>query len=183
MMLNFEQLSYNKKDALLISMTDVTSFKRIEKELQEHASRDVLTGLFNRRAGIQFIEDLLQQGKHPFCLCFVDANNLKHVKDKFGHNEGDQIIQLIASTIASTLTGDGCLFRHGGDEFIILLPKKPQDKLTYLDGDKIKRYPIAASFGTHDYAPGSTLTLSEMIDIADQEMYKSKQQHKEAPFQ
>lgn len=39
MMLNFELLSYNKKDALLISMTDVTSFKRIEKELQEHASR------------------------------------------------------------------------------------------------------------------------------------------------
>lgn len=121
-------------------------------------------------------------------------NNLKHVNDKFGHNEGDQLVQLIASTIASTLTGDGCLFRHGGDEFIILLPKKVrpqaeeflkklQDKLTYIDGAKIKRYPIAASFGIHDYAPGSTLTVSEMIDIADQEMYKSKQQHKEAQFQ
>lgn len=108
--------------------------------------------------------------------------------------EGDQLIQLIASTIASTLTGDGCLFRHGGDEFIILLPKKVrpqaeeflkklQDKLTYIDGAKIKRYPIAASFGIHDYAPGSMLTVSEMIDIADQEMYKSKQQHKEAQFQ
>lgn len=175
-------------------MTDVTSFKRIEKELQEHASRDVLTGLFNRRAGIQFIEDLLQQGKHPFCLCFVDVNNLKHVNDKFGHNEGDQLIQLIASTIASSLTGDGHLFRHGGDEFIILLPekirhqaveflKKLQDKLTYLDGAKIKRFPVAASFGIHDYAPGSTLTDSELIDIAEQELYKSKQQHKEAQFQ
>ncbi|WP_176465817.1 GGDEF domain-containing protein [Virgibacillus sp. 7505] len=103
------------------------------------------------------------RGKHPFCLCFVDVNNLKHVNDKIELYEGDQLVQLIASTIASTLTGDGCLFRHGGDEFIILLPKKVcpqaeeflkklQDKLTYLDGDKIKRYPIAASFGIHDYA-------------------------------
>lgn len=194
MMLNFELLSYNKKDALLISVTDVTSFKRIEKELQEHASRDVLTGVFNRRAGIQFIEDLLQQGKDPFCLCFVDVNNLKRVNDEHGHNEGDQLIQLIASTITLTLTEDEYLFRHGGDEFIILLPQKVRqqaeeflvklhEKLTRLNDSKIKAYPITASFGIHDYAPGSTLTVTEMIEIADQEMYKSKQQLKEAQFQ
>ncbi|MFJ6412241.1 diguanylate cyclase domain-containing protein [Terribacillus saccharophilus] len=194
MMLNFELLSYNKKDALLISVTDITSFKRIEKELQEHASRDVLTGVFNRRAGIQFIEDFLQQGKHPFCLCFVDVNNLKRVNDEHGHNEGDQLIQLIASTITLTLTEDEYLFRHGGDEFIILLPQtdrsqaegfleKLQESLTRLNDSKIKAYPIAASFGIHDYAPGSMLTVTEMIEIADQEMYKSKQKHKEAQFQ
>lgn len=194
MMLNFELLSYDKKDALLISVTDVTNFKRIEQELQEHASRDALTGAFNRRAGIQYIENLLQQGKHPFCLCFVDVNNLKQVNDKHGHNEGDQLIQLIVSTIASTLTEDEYLFRHGGDEFIILLPTKDrrqaveflailQDKLTLLNETKIKAYPISASFGTHHYAPGSTLTVTEMIELADQEMYRSKQLHKEVRFQ
>ncbi|MFP7492259.1 sensor domain-containing diguanylate cyclase [Terribacillus saccharophilus] len=194
MMLNFELLNYNKKDALLISVADVTNFKRIEQELQEHANRDALTGVFNRRAGIQFIENLIEQGKHPFCLCFVDVNNLKQVNDRYGHNEGDQLIQLIASTIVSTLRKDEYLFRYGGDEFIILLPKKTRsqaekfivilkDKLTLLDETEIKPYPISASFGIHHQAPDSTLPVSEMIKLADQEMYRAKQQQKQVQFQ
>jgi diguanylate cyclase (GGDEF)-like protein/PAS domain S-box-containing protein len=185
---NYEVIDYNDEKAILCGVTDISEIKKMENQLIEHASTDPLTGVINRRKGLEILEDvvvLAKEGKLSFILCFVDINGLKIVNDKYGHNEGDFLITTICNVIKDKISSEDILFRHGGDEFIILFKGKSiyevkiicdkiKDKLQDLNNKGIKPYPIGISFGLYEYDKNKSITVKQIIEIADKEMYKSK---------
>jgi diguanylate cyclase (GGDEF)-like protein/PAS domain S-box-containing protein len=105
---------------------DLTAQKRMEKALAELAVTDELTGLPNRRDGMARFEGLQQareKGGEPYCIAMVDIDHFKQLNDKYGHREGDNILNSFANLMKSMLRSTDTCFRYGGEEFIILLPE------------------------------------------------------------
>lgn len=190
--LNYELIDYNDEKCILTGVTDVTDLKRLEAELIQHASIDLLTGIYNRRSGISQMEELLADAKteyFSFCLCFVDVNNLKVVNDKFGHAEGDYLIRKTCDVIKKHVGDKDIFFRFGGDEFIIVFRRKNTEEvhsIWHLIADTLasiqklekKPYPFSASHGLFYYEPGTDITIEDMIRLADEEMYREKNELK-----
>ena len=129
--------SLGKRISLKTAMVDVlasTEYLRMPilveydelKKLQNNASTDALTGLYNRRLFDEYCEKELNRAHRyaqHLALVILDLNKLKEVNDRFGHLQGDQALQLAAATIRKTIRASDFAFRIGGDEFAILLPQ------------------------------------------------------------
>lgn len=91
-------------------------------ELEQKATRDAVTGLFNRRHFDEKLdENFLSAGPDkPLSLIFIDLDHFKSVNDTHGHDAGDAVLVTIAETVAKTVDGKGDAFRYGGDEFLML---------------------------------------------------------------
>lgn len=83
------------------------------------AYHDELTTLPSRRA----FNDALPRLQEPFSMAVVDIDHFKRFNDTYGHDTGDQVLRLVASKLAG-VTGGGCAYRCGGEEFTILFPGK-----------------------------------------------------------
>jgi diguanylate cyclase (GGDEF)-like protein/PAS domain S-box-containing protein len=190
---SYEFIEYMNEQSLLIGVTDITESKKMEQELLSHSSTDALTGVLNRRIGLQIVEkELLKARKESkrFIICFVDVDDLKKVNDKYGHNEGDTLISAICNTIADEIGDGDILFRYGGDEFVILFRDKDlsdvniichriKDKYHSMNKDNYKTYNISASFGLFEYKSGMDYNINDIIKLADEEMYHDKLRMKE----
>lgn len=134
-----------KRVSLKTAMVDVlasTTFLRVPilmeydelKKLQINAATDALTGLYNRRLFDEYCEKELNRAKRygqHLALVILDLHKLKEVNDRYGHLQGDQVIQLAATTLRKTLRASDFAFRIGGDEFALLLPQTdPEQALT-----------------------------------------------------
>jgi len=112
------------------SFRDVTEQQRFERELQQLADHDPLTGLFNRR---RFEEELARGVAYAsryggeLAALVLDVDNFKHVNDTLGHKAGDELIQSIAGLLRGRLRETDVLARLGGDEFALLLPQVDAD--------------------------------------------------------
>ena len=93
------------------------------------AYHDELTGLPSRRA----FNDATQQLQPPYVVAGVDIDHFKSVNDTFGHETGDEVLCMVAGSLAR-VTGGGQPFRVGGEEFTILFPgKTPADVMEHLE--------------------------------------------------
>lgn len=189
-LISFTLFVFKKEDYInkLKLNETITELKRIQNELKIQASLDPLTGVYNRRFGIKVLQDTLTRSNHEqieFSLCFIDINNLKVVNDKFGHPEGDYLIQTISNIIQNELYEEDLLFRYGGDEFIVLFfSKTPFDVekswekiaslLEQLNHTTNKKYQFSASHGLFHFKSGMDITLDDILEYADKEMYKEK---------
>jgi diguanylate cyclase (GGDEF)-like protein len=104
------------------------------KRLQINAASDPLTGLYNRRLFDEYFDKELNRasryGQH-IAVVILDLRKLKQVNDRFGHLQGDQVLQMAASTLRKTIRASDFAFRIGGDEFAMLLPQTdPEQAIT-----------------------------------------------------
>jgi diguanylate cyclase (GGDEF)-like protein len=193
-MLHFELVDYLDNACILIGTTDITDMKEKEEALLKHASIDMLTGVRNRRSGIELLRERLCEGSHSqeFILCYIDINDLKKVNDLYGHSTGDDLIKTCCETMNRHIVHQDVLFRLGGDEFIIIFfQKQMEDVQEILDNIKrefhtineagLKPYQISVSQGLYHYHPETTITLEEILELADQEMYRNKHIYKNDP--
>ena len=93
--------------------------------LRQLATRDALTGLFNRRFLDHYLPQCVQRhrrARRDLCLLMMDLDNFKVLNDTLGHAAGDDLLRAVGQLIRSTARGDDVAFRCGGDEFMILLP-------------------------------------------------------------
>ena len=100
---------------------DITEKKQAEEEMQKQATVDMLTGTFNRRTGIIWLEKhmkLVTRSNSVVTICYLDVNDLKHVNDTYGHDEGDSLIKVVVATVQKFLRGSDIICRLGGDEFL-----------------------------------------------------------------
>lgn len=105
---------------------DITEKKALEQQLARQAVIDDLTGLPNRRGGMDKLEALHRDSrrkKRPYCLAMMDLDHFKRVNDQYGHHKGDIVLREFAQLAKSMLRGSDVCFRYGGEEFVLLLPE------------------------------------------------------------
>ncbi|TLX50723.1 GGDEF domain-containing protein [Pseudoalteromonas ruthenica] len=175
---------------LQIFINDITRHKKMVAELNEAATTDRLTGLFNRLGGEQAAQQRLDNDQ-DITLMLIDLDGFKPINDVYGHDSGDDILCHVATQLQHHVRKEDVCIRWGGDEFVIILDaleQKPAlhlaDKLrealsqaTQLDnGEQVS---VGASIGIAT-SPGHGTTLQELVIAADQAMYKVKNQQKNA---
>ena len=85
------------------------------------ADTDPLTGLLNRRAMENSVRELRSESV-PFALAMADLDHFKALNDTYGHDTGDRALRLFARVVTNALRDDDIICRHGGEEFVIVLP-------------------------------------------------------------
>lgn len=102
---------------------DVTEKKEIEEKLKRLSFTDILTGLYNRAYFEEKAKELFREEYLPIGVIMGDANGLKLVNDTWGHSQGDELLKQIANVFRTVCTDNQLIFRTGGDEFVVLVPK------------------------------------------------------------
>lgn len=152
------------------------------RELEELSGRDPLTELHNRRFFAESLIAEIKRGKRtakPVSLLYLDLDGFKKINDREGHLAGDEVLRIVAQTIASLCRSCDVSCRYGGDEFCILLPA------TYALGAKVfaKRLLVefadrcemlTVSIGVAQAGPDVWPSPNELIDAADRAMYSAK---------
>ncbi len=168
----------------------LTSMLRNIYEQERYTARiDPLTGARNRKGFQEALatEVARHQRKNAgFCLAYIDCDDFKKINDKYGHAEGDKLLEAIANVSAETLRRSDTIGRLGGDEFAVILPETEQrDALFAIDKlqhklraiTRLRRWQVSFSIGVAVFrtAPGSA-TLA--MEFADRLMYAAKNQGK-----
>jgi diguanylate cyclase (GGDEF)-like protein len=157
------------------------------KKLQLNAATDPLTGLYNRRFFDEACERELNRAKrygHTLAFVLLDLHKLKEVNDQRGHLEGDNIIQLAATTLRKTLRASDTAFRIGGDEFALLLPQTDLEQATTLCRRVRSQYEtevrplrlgvgVTLDFGVAIY-PQDADEQRALLTLADERLYELK---------
>lgn len=181
-------LNWSKRNALAFILTDITREKERLNNLQDIASRDTLTRIYNRYYGMDILNNWIDESK-SFILCFIDINNLKYVNDRFGHREGDVYIISVANTINS-FSEEAVVSRIGGDEFMILAQgwslkdaeermEILQNQLNLLNGISTDTcYDHSISYGIIEVSSDNTFDISDLLSSADEKMYEYKRKYK-----
>ncbi|MES9833097.1 MAG: diguanylate cyclase [Candidatus Thiodiazotropha sp. DIVDIV] len=175
--------------ALFISLLIAALIKTRTTNL-ELALQDPLTGLPNRR----LLEDRLQQllehhkrNKTGFGVIYIDLDGFKAINDTYGHRVGDQLLQITATRMQSSVRASDTVCRSGGDEFIVLVNdvnnrsdleianQQVMDKLTgntLIDNQVVE---LKASSGIA-YYPEDGDSMDSLLKTGDRNMYKNKHQ-------
>ncbi|MFS2225960.1 EAL domain-containing protein [Pantoea sp. B65] len=105
--------------------TDVTLEVEAQERVRYLSSHDELTGLPNRLRMKEFLEGKLRvqpTTEHPLVMIMVDLDKFKPINDLYGHTAGDKVLNEVSSRLRNCLRESDLVARHGGDEFIIVLP-------------------------------------------------------------
>lgn len=105
---------------------ELDQHKRLHAMLEELATRDSLTNLYNRRHFLGLAEREWRRSiryRHPLCALMLDVDDFKQINDVHGHAVGDTALIAFANIIQSTLRSTELAGRYGGDEFVVLLPE------------------------------------------------------------
>ena len=150
------------------------------KQLREQATRDELTGFFNRRMMDEMVPRELQRAARyhrDVSLAMLDLDGFKAVNDNLGHNEGDRLLRVFAGCIRKIVRASDLVYRYGGDEFLLLMPETTREQadevLKHLDGaicPELTR--VTFSAGIASYV--SDASAEDLVKLADDRMYQSK---------
>ncbi|TGG91547.1 GGDEF domain-containing protein [Natronospirillum operosum] len=164
--------------------------QRIREDFErtrQQAMTDLLTGLPNRSAYMQRLDEeyaRYQRYGTPLSLCVLDVDYFKTVNDELGHAAGDKVLKILARQLKQLLRENDFISRHGGEEFVILLPETglndamaAMEKLRRLVEEapfhfRGKPVPITVSIGCAEFSDGDT--ADAVFDRADQAMYRAK---------
>jgi len=191
--LRIRQLSATLGEALKLALTNI----RLREALREQATRDPLTGLFNRR----YLDETLPRELHaclredqPLALAILDIDHFKRYNDTWGHEAGDQVLIEVSRILREHLRASDIACRYGGEELLAVMPRaelhEARERLS-----RIAHLVRNAEVHIHD-RPLPAVTFSAGIAIAplqgenadallraaDQALYAAKQAGRDRVF-
>ncbi len=173
--------------------SDITALKEQQRQLEQIAHYDALTGLPNRVLLSDRLHQAIAHAKRYnslIAVAFFDLDGFKEVNDQHGHSTGDQLLVKLAKRAKRALRGGDSLARLGGDEFVAVLQDLGEfedsvpvlDRLlraisepVYVQGTELQ---ISASLGVTFYPQEENIDADQLIRQADQAMYIAKQSGK-----
>ncbi len=171
---------------LVWALTLLTS-RRLQAELSVAARHDPLTGLLNRRAFAEIADrewQKLGRAQHTASALVCDFDHFKTLNDRFGHAAGDDALTAAAGILTRALGGIAAVSRHGGEEFVALLPGIGLDTAGAI-AERIRAEVAAVALAA---APGARLSVSigiaeagpghhgweDLVAEADRALYRAK---------
>lgn len=162
-------------------VSDVTERVRMEKQLEEFSITDSLTGVYNRNYLKYRIDEKIKELEYPFSVIMSDCNNLKLTNDKYGHEYGDIMLRIMASTLKEVLPKDFPIIRMGGDEFLVLCNGTSKEEVEGIMNairkclkDKSKeKIPLSLAMGSYTVESGD-FKIEDVCREADKQMYLDK---------
>ena len=169
-------------------VTQNTNMIGYVRQLRDMATRDYLTGLYNRRHLFELGNALHASARNgsdlQLALAMIDADHFKRINDQFGHDAGDAALKMLAATMRRTLPDSDILARFGGEEFVCLslLPRR-EDAAAHFEQLRAavkasdlrwqgERIPLSASIG---FTTQLGENLAMMIARADEAVYRAKE--------
>lgn len=153
------------------------------------ATRDVLTGLYNRRALDTLGRELYRQAlraDRPVSILMLDIDHFKQVNDTYGHAAGDAVLARFGAIISEHVRTSDFVARYGGEEFAAILPGAPLGPAMRL-AERIRqaveqlevpykelRIRVTTSIGAASEFPGESVDFRQLIDRADKNLYRAK---------
>ncbi|WP_421117937.1 diguanylate cyclase domain-containing protein [Aquihabitans daechungensis] len=163
---------------VVVTIEDVTQRDAEHRVLEARANHDPLTGLLNRAALHELLDDRLAR-EEPTMVAYLDLDGFKAVNDTWGHERGDQLLVAVAQGLAHACSPEDEIARLGGDEFVVVTD--PQHSYEVL-GNRLRDAVTGATRGDHQQVTGSIgLAVSQAGDSchdilrrADHAMYAAK---------
>jgi diguanylate cyclase (GGDEF)-like protein len=161
---------------------------REREALLERATRDALTGLWNRATILDVLSRELTHAQRTgaaLALALIDVDHFKHVNDTYGHNGGDEVLRDLAQRLAGALRQDDWLGRYGGEELMVVLPglsyvgaAAPIERLRECIAERpfeVNEFkvPLTVSIGMA-WCESPSDTAHDMISRADAALYAAK---------
>jgi diguanylate cyclase (GGDEF)-like protein len=169
----------------------VRNLKASQERLRKLATRDLLTGLYNRNF---FNESIVRDIKkaerrhEKLSIIIIDIDNFKNINDTYGHLHGDGVLRECASILKGAVRKSDFLCRYGGDEFVIVTPMRTcleNEKLLSRVEESVREWNEA--YGTFDYRLSLSIgcavweegkDIIEVLSAADKIMYHNKRNKK-----
>ncbi|MBK1841680.1 diguanylate cyclase [Azospirillum sp. YIM B02556] len=167
---------------------DYTERRSMEEALRDMASRDPLTGIYNRRFFMDMARAQVARAHRfhePLSIFVLDVDHFKRINDTFGHATGDDALRMVAAGCQAILREYDVLGRLGGEEFVVVLPGATAEESRVV-AERVRRHlarmPIEAPEGTFRLTAsigiagleGATDTLERAIHRADLALYRAK---------
>ena len=157
--------------------------------VQKIAYSDALTGLGNRAAYLERLEECVKEHILRLGIVYLDVNNLKKVNDVQGHEQGDILIRTAAQVIEESFGAFGRAYRIGGDEFCVLIDTNAmemydraldmfQKKIESVNKSGKYNFSLQIAHGFICCEADSMKTIDDAIKAADERMYRNKVQLK-----
>ena len=149
--------------------------------------RDALTGVYSKAALLERLEEEVHRGQRygdPFSVLLLDLDHFKSINDAFGHARGDATLTEFVARVQATARNSDVLFRYGGDEFVLFLPRTTHQHAAILadrvvaqvagspfPGQPPLSLTVSAGLAT---LPDDGSTAEELLARADARMYEAK---------
>ncbi len=161
----------------------------LEQELRIKATRDSLTGLYNRGAIIDILQKAMarhERSAHPISIIFADLDHFKQTNDNYGHQAGDEVLREVARRATCVLRPYDSFGRYGGEELLVVLPECSAggalaiaERLRSAIADQpvttnFGAIPISLSLGVAMADKGTSFHFDDLIQLADSALYQAK---------
>ncbi|OCT16649.1 hypothetical protein A8709_08215 [Paenibacillus pectinilyticus] len=177
---------------IIIMVNDENKSWRLQRRLELQANQDSLTKLPNLRSFMPIAQGALH--KRKVSIMMIDLDNFKLFNDRFGHLEGDQLLQEVSSVLRQLIDEHDYLARYGGEEFILLSSETDPSRILHYGQtlctsiadlflykkNGLEAAPITISIGIST-AQTSLVDLRTLISEADLALYQSKHNGKNQP--
>lgn len=182
------QLSQSINELLAYTEKEKMYEKMEQDKLRQQAESDPLTGVKNKKAIEQYVEETVaysDENKTPVAIGFLDIDDFRNFNTNYGHQVGDDVICYVAKTLQENISGE--VGRIGGDEFVFCYAGAIGDEKmkadaarilkllqeNYINPESKEQIPITGSLGIVMAKEGG-MDYTDLVRIADKAMYEAK---------
>lgn len=186
-------LAFGAMSCLAIVALAVVVINRYHRTLIRAATRDQVTGAYNRQAFEPMAADAIRtagRSGQPLSVVLFDLDDFKRYNDTHGHNAGDAALQEVARVAMSVVRRSDVVGRWGGDEFLLLLPACEATTASRIartlaaavltDDPQAAGMPAGISISTGVAELRPTDRMSDLVARADDDMYRSRRSRRAA---